>query len=234
MPSQPSILFPTADRFRLLAVFILSIVVASAAEPHDSSRWEKAIRAFEQTDLTTPPPKESVLFVGSSSIVRWKSLKTDFPGVTVINRGFGGSQIADSIAFMPRIITKYHPSKVILYAGDNDLAKGKSAEVVANDFKRFATQLWSELEHTEIGFIAIKPSPKRWHLNEEIMTANRLIRTFCENHRKLTYLDIYTPMLDVEGKPKANLFVEDKLHLSALGYSIWTTVLQPFVSATQR
>jgi len=66
---------------------------------HDSSRWEKDIRAFEASDATNRPPAGCILFVGSSSIRLWKSLAADFPGLPVVNRGFGGSQLADAVNF---------------------------------------------------------------------------------------------------------------------------------------
>ena len=62
-----------------------------------------------------------------------------FPKLNGVNRGFGGSEIADSIHFADRIIIKHRPKKVLLYAGDNDIAKGKTAEIVFNDFKKFFT-----------------------------------------------------------------------------------------------
>src|SRR5262249_4332898 len=133
----------------------------------DFSRWEKAIAAFEKADMTKPPPENAVLFVGSSSIVRWK-LPQFFPMMDVINRGFGGSQLADSVHFAPRIVNKYKPRTVVLYAGDNDLATGKTPEQVATDFREFVKMVRRDLPMTKIVYISIKPSISRWRLWEKI------------------------------------------------------------------
>jgi len=99
--------------------------------------FENEIKAYEQADKTNPPPREANLFVGSSSIRLWKTMAEDLPGKNVINRGFGGSQIADSVRFADRIVIPYHPARIFFYAGDNDLNAGKSPETVAGDFAAF-------------------------------------------------------------------------------------------------
>ena len=158
----------------------MSSTSPSWAAPSDGpGRWESAIRAFEKQDRKTPPSKNSVLFAGSSSIVRWDVSKY-FPDLNTINRGFGGSQIADSVYFADRIILKYKPAIVVLYAGDNDIARGKTSEQVAADFESFVKKIREDLPQTRIVFIAIKPSLKRWGLFEEIQKTNALIAASCE------------------------------------------------------
>src|SRR5690348_21973 len=98
---------------------------ASHAAAPDNSPWEKEIRAFEKRDRQQPPPEGAVLFVGSSSIRLW-NLRESFPGVATINRGFGGSQLADSVQFAERIVIPYRPKLIVVYAGDNDIAAGKA------------------------------------------------------------------------------------------------------------
>ena len=200
----------------------------SKIEP-TSSRWEAAIQEFEVTDQATPAPENGILFIGSSSIRMWKTLDTDFPSLPTINRGFGGSQIVDSLHYAPRIIFPYNPSKIFLYAGDNDVAKGKSATVVLRDYKRFVKAVRKTLPETEIHFIAIKPSTKRWHLAEEMMEANERIRNYSGRHPKLHYVDIWTPMLNQAGEPMAHLFLDDGLHMNRSGYEIWIKAVAPFL-----
>ena len=89
--------------------FCLFAQAAPAKKQPPAVRWAKEIGAFEAADKTNPPPKDAVLFIGSSSIKRWTGVAEAFPGHKVINRGFGGSQIADSVAFVGRIVTPYQP-----------------------------------------------------------------------------------------------------------------------------
>ncbi len=199
-----------------------AVAPAVAAE----SRWEKAIATFEAADRENPPPAGGILFIGSSSIRMW-NLDRYFADFPVIHRGFGGSEISDSIEFAPRIVLPYRPRIIVLYAGDNDVAKGKSAEVVARDFDRFVGVVHEELPTTRIVFIAIKPSISRWRLVGEMRRANELIRTRVESDDRLAYVDIDTPMIGDDGKPRPELFVSDGLHLSTKGYDLWAALVLP-------
>ena len=155
------------------------------------------------------------------------TLAADFAGHKVFNRGFGGSHLCDSLAFADRIVIPYQPKLVVLYAGDNDIASGKSPEQVFADFKAFVAKVQAALPETRIAYVSIKPSPSRMRFVEQFKTTNRLIREFAARDEKLIYLDVFTPMLGSDAQPRAELFVSDQLHLSEAGYKLWTGVLKP-------
>jgi len=199
-----------------------------AQEKKPENKWEKDIRAFEEQDRKSPPPRNAILFVGSSSIRMWK-LPQYFPGLTAINRGFGGSQISDSVEFAPRIVIPCRPKIIVFYAGDNDIAAGKTPRTLLKDFKAFAKIVHRNLPDTPIIFISIKPSIQRWKLIGQIREANKLIRAFIATDKRLRYLDVEPPMLGDDGKPRPELFVADGLHLNDAGYKLWTSLLLPFL-----
>lgn len=202
---------------------ILSCSILDAQNP--SARWEPAIKKFEEQDAAQSPAKGGVLFVGSSSIRLW-DLGKSFPGKEYLNRGFGGSQIADSIHYIDQLVLKHEPSVVLMYAGDNDVAAGKSSEIVASDFVKFTKLVHEKLPSTEIMYIAIKPSIKRWDMYSRMADANNRIAAYCQRDSRLTYLDIATPMIGQDGKPRPELFAKDGLHLNNAGYEVWTEVVE--------
>ncbi len=191
-----------------------------------SGPWAAELSAFDAQDGADPYRKGGVVFVGSSSIRFW-DLDASFPGRGYLNRGFGGSQIADSIAYLGLLVLRHEPRTVVLYAGDNDVAAGKTPETVAADFATFARNLHAGLPSTRILFLAIKPSIARWSLVEQMREANRLIRNRTETDSRLTYVDVHTPMIGPDGLPRSDLLVDDGLHLSAAGYALWTSILRP-------
>ena len=198
-----------------------------AAKPHPSAKWEQNIAKFEQQDEAHPPAKGGVVFVGSSSIVRW-DLKKAFPDLPAINRGFGGSQLADSVYFVDRVVTKYEPQIVVLYAGDNDLAQGKTPEQIAADFDEFVKRVHAKLPKTKIIYVAVKPSVARWKIVDKVNATNQLIADACaKDDERLVFLDIAKLMYGDNGEPDPQLFVKDGLHLSAEGYDRWNKLLQP-------
>src|ERR1043165_5569213 len=151
----------SAASYAILFAFLLLRVGAANRDP---AQWENEIQAFQAADRTNPPPQRAVLFVGSSSIRLWTNLAESFPQLTTIRRGFGGSHIPDSTAFADRIIIPNHPSKLVLYAGENDIARGDSPDEVLDAFHAFVEKIHRALPQTQIYFISIKPAPVRWHL----------------------------------------------------------------------
>jgi lysophospholipase L1-like esterase len=148
----------------------------------------------------------------------------------VLNRGFGGSQISDSVYFTPRIVLPYEPRQIVFYAGGNDINAGKTPAAVAADFEKFANGVHAKLPQTKIDFISIAPNPKRWSQIEQVREANALIRSFCEkNPAWLTYIDVHPIMLGADGQPLPDIYVADGLHMNAKGYALWTKLLKPYL-----
>ncbi|MBN2211757.1 MAG: hypothetical protein JW709_10225 [Sedimentisphaerales bacterium] len=189
------------------------------------SPWEESICEFEQWDAKNTPPRNAILFVGSSSIRGWKTAQC-FPELTVINRGFGGSTIPDVLEFTDRIVVKYHPKVIVFYCGDNDIAGNTTPETVRNNFVVFAEGMAQQLPNTPIIFISIKPSGSRWSLWPRMQEANKLIKTYCEDHEKLYWLDLGSCLLGDDGRPDDSLYSDDRLHLSDKGYAVWTNQLR--------
>ena len=155
MPTLLSV-FRNALRSRWFAVVLtfLSLAPLTRAADDDAkfAKWEKEIAAFEAADQKQPPVKGDILFVGSSSIRMW-DVKRSFPELPVVNRGFGGSQIEDSTHFAERVIGTHEPRAILFYAGDNDIASGKSAETVAGDFEKFVAKVRGKRPEAQILFI---------------------------------------------------------------------------------
>jgi len=164
--------------------------------------------------------------VGSSSIRRW-DLSKWFPDLPVLNRGFGGSQISDVNHFLDRVVLKHKPKLIVFYAGDNDIAGGRLAKHVVEDFREFCAGVHKELPEAKMLFLAIKPCPRRWHLAEVQKSANAEIAKLCQSDDRLVYIDVWTPMLSSGGEPRPELFVKDMLHLNDQGYKIWTELVRP-------
>ena len=193
------------------------------------ARWEKDIRAFEAADKTNPPPQDAVLFIGSSSIRLWTNLALAFPGHRILKRGFGGSELSDSVAFVDRIVTPYKPKLVLLYAGDNDIASGKTPERILADFKAFSVKTHAALPDTRIAYIAIKPCPAREKYLDRVKATNRLIQEYAASDSRLLFMDVFTPMLAQDGRPRADLCIKDGLHPNAQCYELWASIIKPVV-----
>ncbi len=204
---------------------------AAATKPaaKGPERFESEIAAFEKWDHQNAVPRDAILFVGSSSIRLWQTADA-FPDLPVINRGFGGSTIADVNYFADRIVFKYRPRTIVFYAGDNDIAAGRAPKNVFADFQTFAESVHERLPNARLIFLAIKPSPLRWKMWPKDKTVNDLVKELSQKSPRLTYVDAATPILGPDGQPQKDLFRNDGLHMNLKGYAIWNDLLKPILS----
>jgi lysophospholipase L1-like esterase len=246
---------PTACRYRTRAAHLLALAALLAAwlpavqaqeealfptpvaaeKPAFPSpvhaRWHNSLAAFAKADQTQFPASDGVVFVGSSTIRMWRGLAQDFSPLPLLNRGFGGSTLADCNALAHELVIQYKPRQVILYAGDNDLAEGRSPADVLASFASFVQRVRAELPGSRIDFISIKPSPSRLSLMPRIREANALIQAHAQTLADVRYIDVFSPMLDAQGQPRPELFLGDRLHLNAAGYQLWQSVVGAYLPA---
>jgi lysophospholipase L1-like esterase len=206
-------------------------VVAAQPAPGGQPPFWNEITEFKRKDSIQRPPANAILFVGSSSFRKWTSVQADFPGYTIINRGFGGSHMEDLIRYAKDIIYPYHPKQIVICAGDNDLADdGKmTGKKVYKHFVRLYDLIRKHLGNVDILFVSIKPSPSRERLMPEIEQANDLIRNFIAERSHAAFVDVYHLMLNAQGHPMDDLFIGDKLHMNEKGYKIWQQTIQPYL-----
>ena len=193
--------------------------------------WEAAIRDFEEQDKVHPPKSGCIVFTGSSSFRYWDTLIPDMKPLDVVNRGFGGSEFSDLNMYAKRIVIDYHPSAVVVYEGDNDLAQGssKTPESVAAEFRMFVQTVHAALPDTWIYVLSIKPSRLRWNQWPQMKAANKLMQDFSSTQRRVQYIDVATPMFDANGNLPSDLFKADGLHPTAKLYAMWTSIIKPIL-----
>jgi lysophospholipase L1-like esterase len=207
---------------------------AEAPSQEALAKWEPEIRAFEEADRQHPPAPGGILFVGSSSIRMWRTLSRDFPDLPVINRGFGGSQIREVTAFVPRIVLPYRPSRIVFYCGTNDVAGGeRTVDQVVADFQEFVRTVRQTLPEVQIAFISAAPNPSRWKFRDAWLTLNDRVRSLADADPRLDFIDVWQPMLGPSGQPRPELFIEDQLHMNAAGYAIWTRIVGAYLKEHQ-
>jgi lysophospholipase L1-like esterase len=228
----------SCDRKQIVLPVLLGILVAALSAPAQQSatrlaseKWEKEIQAYEAADQVHPPPQGAVLFVGASSIRLWKTLAQDFPDEKVINRGFGGSEVDDSVYYANRIVIPYKPRLIVLQAGSNDINNHRTPEQVLADFQAFVEKVRARLPEVRIAYLGINPAPSRWAQHDKQQNANQLIKAYVSAGNNLDFIDLWDVFLGPDGKPREELFLPDRLHNNAAGYKIRVEVVRPHLKA---
>ncbi|WP_116108550.1 GDSL-type esterase/lipase family protein [Lewinella sp. IMCC34191] len=215
---------------RCIILFSLLSMTLSAQDLPEPTRFESAIEGFESADTENPVDKGPILFVGSSSIVMWKTLAEDLEGHHVLNRGFGGSNFNDLIHYADRVIYPYQPKAVFVYEGDNDISMGVSPEQVHEYAKQLRQMIAENVgEEVPVFFISPKPSVARWEMKADYETANQLLEDYANATEDTYFIDVWAPALLADGSVRSDIFVGDNLHMNAAGYDIWEAVIEPVV-----
>ncbi len=209
---------------KLLLALLLFVSTSVLAQ----NPFEKEILAYEKQDSLSMPAKGQILFIGSSSFRLWKSFEADMKGLPAsFNRGFGGSTLADALYYFDRMVVKYQPKWVIMYEGDNDLAKGKLPQQIAAEYDEFKARLKKQVPGAKLVYVAARPSLARVALVDKQKELNALIKAKGDY-----FIDMHSPFYLADGSLMMDIFVADKLHLNEKGYAIFAKQIRQFVQST--
>jgi len=215
---------------QVLSLLLIISALNCIAQNSKPAFWQD-IQNFRKQDSIQPPPAHPILFVGSSSFTRWTDVQNYFPGYTILNRGFGGSTLADVLRYEEDVIFKYDPKQIIIYCGENDIASSDTikAQTVVNRFQNLFSEIRAVYPNVPVLFVSLKPSPSRWNLKGKAIAVNNSIERFLKAQENAAFVNVWDAMLGPNGKPMQDLFVEDNLHMNAKGYAIWQKLLQPYL-----
>lgn len=223
-------------RFVIAAALLAGLPGPAPAQPvadPDPARFEKDLAAFEAEDTATPPRPGGTLFVGSSSIRYW-DVAREFPALRPIRRGYGGSHVSDTIHFAARLVLPYRPALIVFYAGDADVAAGKSAAQIAADTHTLVALIHARLPNTPVVVIGTKPSPLHWAHMATIRAANAAVKADMAGDQRAAYVDAEAALLGQDGRPRAEFYAANGLNLNEHGYAAWTAALRPTIERMAR
>ena len=213
-------------------VWLAGVALWTAGNAHvqaQSHRFEANVRAYEAADRTNPPPPNAILLVGDSQFFRWKTLREDLPGYTIVNRGIDSFQMSDLLYFADRLVLPYQPRLIVLHVGGNDVHDGRGATNVLADFQAFVARVREKTPHVPIAFTSTTPGPGRWAETAQRKETNRLIKDYIATQPGLLYIDLWDAMLTPDGQPRPDLWVTDGIHPNHDGYLVRVKIMRPLI-----
>lgn len=216
---------------KIITGFLFLFLTYTHVHAQQKPPFYDEIQQFKKIDSAQFPSKNAILFVGSSSFQKWHDVQSYFPSDTIINRGFGGSELTDAIRYANDIIIPYHPRQIVIYSGENDLAYSDSItpEIVLSRFEKLFNIIRSSMPRVPVMYVSIKPSPSRKNLMPKMLVTNTLIKQFLHSKRETVFVDVYHKMLDENGNPMPDIFLDDNLHMNPRGYRIWQKAIEPYL-----
>ncbi len=216
---------------KILLICLVAGLFSSATQAQGNIPFWKEVQALKQKDSLAFPAPGQTLFIGSSSFTMWKDAQDYFPKHKILNRAFGGSTLLDMIRFRYEVVFPYQPKQIVLYCGENDFASSDTVTVamVVERFKTFYSLMRARYPVVPFLYVSMKPSPSRAHLMPKYKEANQLIAEFLKQDKKSAFADVYSKMLKADGSPMDDIFLQDRLHMTAKGYAIWQKLIEPIL-----
>ena len=209
--------------------FITCLLFTISAQSQNETDFTDEVASITlKYDSIWEPTQETTVFTGSSSVRLWSNLQELFPEHQIVNSGFGGSETDDLLEHLDALVLRYHPKKVFIYEGDNDISKKKKLRAIIKAFDGIISEVKAKDNTTKIVLISPKPSISRWHLRRKYKRLNKRLRKRCETDDTLEFVNVWDVMLD-KRKLKRNLFIEDGLHMNDEGYQLWYTVIKNYM-----
>ena len=215
---------------RVFVFFLLIIVSCSPLKKYEdtAAKWENEIIKLENLDSSQDYTTNQILFIGSSSIRLWKSIKRDLEPYEPIRRAYGGARYTDLIHFTERLVSPHNIKAVGIFVA-NDITGGEndlSPKEVLKLAKYVVKQIRTSHKSSSVFFIETTPTPKRWKAWSKISQANDLIKEFCDSSDRLFYISTRDYFIGDNGLPTEEFFIRDKLHLNRKGYALWADIIK--------
>jgi lysophospholipase L1-like esterase len=191
--------------------------------------FEKEVREISAEIDSVGWERGGTVFTGSSTIRMWKSLQSSFPNENILNTGFGGSKASDLETHLFPLVIRLEPSRVFIYEGDNDIWDGVEVAEIMTSLDNIVNRLQLIDPKTEIYLIGAKLSPSRWEKKQNYEIFNQKLNEYSLSKEGVEFIDTWTPLIDTEGNPRPELFLEDQLHLNEKGYEIWTGIFKSYL-----
>lgn len=213
-------------KLTLVLLFLMAFIILKAQE----APFDKEIQQFKKLDSINFPPKNAVLFIGSSTFTKWIDVQNYFPEHVIINRGFGGSSLPNLISYVQDIVYPYQPKQVVIYCGENDFTEpGTTSEIVVDRVKKLFELIRVAHPKVQIAYISITPSPSREKYLSQMIETNKMLRAIIAKMKRTTFINTFDAMLNPDGTIMKDIFLSDNLHMNAKGYTIWQGIIEPYL-----
>lgn len=214
-------------KLALIVFLFVGFITVNAQE----APFYKDIQRFKKQDSIKFPPKNAILFIGSSTFTNWKDVQQYFPNHVIINRGFGGSSLPNVINYLPDIVYPYQPKQVVIYCGENDFTGANvTPQIVVDRAKNLIELIRAKYPKVKIAYISIKPSPSRLKYIPVMKEANAKIAEMLKGMKRAVFINTADAMYNADGSIMKDIFLSDNLHMNAKGYAIWQKIMEPYLA----
>ena len=195
-----------------------SFLIEYRAAKRDSYRSENEEYADYEVD---------VAFIGDS-LTDGYDVKTSYPDMTVVNRGIGADTTFDLEGRLQVSLYDLKPKVVVMLIGANN------PETMFDNYERILQGFCENLPHTRVVLLSCTSMSGDWGKNNHLAAYNNVkIKMLAEKY-SFAFVDLYSPLLNLETGEIYDAYTTDGGHLTRLGYEVLTREITPVLEEQLR
>lgn len=184
--------------------------------------YNARVAQFEEENKAYEKGEVQVAFIGDS-LTEGYDVASHYPQYTVVNRGIGGDTTFGLEQRLEQSVYEIEPQVVVMLIGANNM------ETMMLNYGRIVRKLQRNLPNTEIVLVSLTAMGRDWgRKNDLAQKNNEKIRAIAER-RGVTFVDLFTPLLNPETGEIYEEYTTDGGHQTALGYEVFTATITPAI-----
>lgn len=194
-----------------------------------SEYWHQRVTLFN----LLPVEKGDIVFLGNS-ITDGGEFCELFDNPSIKNRGISSDVIS---GVMERLyqVTDYHPSKIFLLIGINDVSHNLTVDQLASKYEELIKAIRTRSPETTLYVQSLMPINNDFGRYKNLKGKESVIKQLNMRLKEMSkqygavYIDLWPALADKKTGKLRREFTNDGLHLLGKGYEAWAEHIRPFV-----
>ena len=179
---------------------------------------------YQQENEVYADYEVDVAFLGDS-LTDGCDLSVYYPQYKTANRGIGGETTIGLEERMQVSAYDLKPKVVVMLIGGNNLY------TMFENYERILKGLQTNLPDTKVILVSLTSMGRDWaHKNTQAAYNNVKIRLLAEQYG-FAYVDVFSPLLDMQTNEIRAEYTTDGAHLTQLGYEVLRDAITPAIDA---
>ncbi len=163
-----------------------------------------------------------VVFLGDS-LTDGYDLKKHYPQYVVLNRGIAGNNTFDLENRLQVSLYDTKPKVAVMLIGANNFNS------MFDNYEKILQGFKTNVPNTQIILLSLTSMSGKWGKNNQIASFNNVkIKMLAEKY-SFSFVDLYSPLLNLETDEIYAEYTTDGGHLTELGYNVLTSKITPAI-----
>ena len=183
--------------------------------------YQEILQSYADENATYEPYEVDVAFIGDSLTMGYDVQKY-YPEYVVANRGIAGDRTYNLLNRLDVSVYQLKPKVIVMLIGANNF------DTMFEDYEDIIIGIKENLPETKLVICSLTAmGGEHWGKNNKKATFNNVkIKAYAEKY-DCPYVDLFTPLLNMETNEIHSHYTTDGGHLTAEGYEVLTSAIKP-------